>query len=136
MTMQGTDTKDTKDTKTTPPTPTRGESAVRHLYKRAVEEDRKEDAKLISTIANLLLPSIKLTDGLPFEPKKPEKAKVDSTATVDGSVVDLTEMEDRDAADYAAYAAEMDGSAARERHIKRLEREDAELREIRGGDGG
>lgn len=63
MTMNGTDTKDTKTT--TPPTPTRGESAVRHLWKRATEEGREEDAKLIATVANLLAPSIKLSDGLP-----------------------------------------------------------------------
>ncbi len=130
MTMNGT-TEDTKDKK--PPTPSRGESAVRHLYKRAVEEDRAADAKLIASVANLLDPSIKLSAGLPFDPKK---SKVDS-AEVNGTVVDLTEMEDQDARDYAAYAKEMDGSAARERHIARLEAEDAETREIFGRrDGG
>lgn len=128
-------TTDTKDTKT-PPTPSRGESAVRHLYKRATEEGREEDAKLISTIANLLQPSIKLTAGLPFDPKPdPKKSKVDS-AQVDGGVVDLTEMADSDAEAYAEYAAELDGTAARERHIRRLEQEDAEMREIRMHDGG
>lgn len=132
MTMHSTDTKDTKDTKT-PPTPTRGESAVRHLWKRATEEGRDADAKLIASVANLLDPSIKLSAGLPFDPKK---SKVDS-AEVNGTVVDLTEMEDQDARDYAAYAKEMDGSAARERHIARLEAEDAETREIFGRrDGG
>jgi hypothetical protein len=122
----------TEDTKTkTPPTPSRGESATRHLYKRAVEEGREEDAKLISTVANLLMPSIKLTAGLPFDPEKSKKPKVDS-AQVDGSEVDLTEMSDDDARAYAEYAAEMDGSAARERHIRRLEQEDAEMAEIHG----
>ncbi len=125
-------TTDTKDTKPPTTTPTRGESAVRHLWKRATEEGREEEAKLIATVANLLQPSIRLADGLPFTAKK---AKVDSTATVDGSEVDLSEMEDADAEAYAAYAAEMDGSAARARHIRRLEEEDAELREIRRHDG-
>lgn len=140
MTMHP-ETPTTKDETKTPPTPTRGESAVRHLWKRATEEDRTEDAKLIATVANLLQPSIKLSAGLPF--KKPdgetetEPKKVDS-AQVDGAEVDLSEMEDRDARDYAAYAAEMDGSAARERHIRRMEDEDAEMAEIHGGrhDGG
>jgi hypothetical protein len=132
--MQGTEPK-TTDTKKTPPTPTRGESAVRHLWKRAQEEDRTEDAKLIATVANHLMPSIKLSDGLPFDAKK-AKAKVDSTATVDGQPVDLTEMADSDAEAYAAYAKEMDGSAALERHIARLEEEDAETREIFGARDG
>lgn len=137
MTMHGTDTKDTTDPKA-PPTPSRGESAVRHLYKRATEEGREADAKLISTVANLLKPDIKLTAGLPFDPKpapkKPEK--VDS-AEIDGSEVDLSGMADDDAEAYAEYAAEMDGSAARERHIRRMEEEDAETREIFGRrDGG
>jgi hypothetical protein len=135
MTMHGTttetkdDTKTTKDTKT----PSRGESAVRHLYKRALEEDRKEDADLIATIAKLLMPAIKLTAGLPFEPKK---SKVDS-AEVDGQAVDISEMADDDAEAYAEYAAELDGSAARERHVRRLEAEDREMAEIgRMHDGG
>lgn len=125
MTMNG--TTETKDTKPPTTTPTRGESAVRHLWKRATEEGRKEDAALIATVANHLLPSIKLTAGLPFS--KPEKAKVDS-AQIDGSEVDISGMEDRDAADYLQYSREMDGSAARERHIARLEEEDRETREI------
>jgi plasmid stabilization system protein ParE len=130
MTMHGTDTKDTKTDTKTPPTPSRGESAVRHLYKRAVEEDRAADAKLIASVANLLKPDIKLSDGLPFEPApKKEKATV-NTAEIDGSEVDISEMEDRDAADYLAYTKEMDGSAARERHVRRLEQEDAEMAEI------
>lgn len=131
MTMNGTtDTKTKTDTKT----PSRGESAVRHLYKRAVGEERTEDAKLIATVANHLLPSIKLTDGLAFKKPAddPKKATVNS-AEIDGTEVDLSEMEDSDAEAYAAYAAEMDGSAARERHIRRLEEEDAEMREINGG---
>jgi hypothetical protein len=126
MAMHGTDTKDTKTPTTTP---SRGEAAVRHLYKRALEEDRKEDADLIATVSNLLKPDIKLTDGLPFT--KPEKKKVDS-ASIDGSEVDISAMADDDAADYLAYSREMDGSAARERHIKRLEDEDAEMAEIHG----
>jgi hypothetical protein len=124
MTMHSTDTKDTKTPTTTP---SRGEAAVRHLYKRALEEDRPADAKLIATVANALLPSIKLTAGLPFEAKK----KVDS-AEVDGQPVDLSQMEDQDAADYAAYAKEMDGSAALERHIRRMEEEDEETRKLFG----
>lgn len=88
MTMNGS----TTEPKTTKTTPTRGESAVRHLYKRALEEDRQEDAKLIASVANLLKPDIKLSDGLPFDPKTdPKKSKVDS-AEVNGQAVDLTEM--------------------------------------------
>lgn len=133
MAMNGTTTepKDTKDTKT----PSRGESAVRHLYKRALEEDRQADAKLISSVANLLKPDIKLTDGLPFDPKPAPKKKVDS-AQIDGSEVDLSEMADDDARAYAEYAAEMDGSAARARHVARMEEEDRETREIGRRNGG
>jgi hypothetical protein len=135
MTMNGAEPKTTE--KPTTPTPSRGESAVRHLYKRAVEEDRKEDAKLISTVANLLDPSIKLTSGLPVpEAKtKPEKATV-NTAQIDGAEVDISAMADDDAADYLQYTREMDGSARRERHVEQLEREDAEMLEIRRQNGG
>ncbi len=132
MTMHSTDTKDEKTTATK--TPTRGESAVRHLWKRATEAGKEEEAALIAKIANLLKPDIKLADGLPFEPKKadePKKATV-NTAEIDGAEVDISEMADRDAADYLAYSREMDGSAARERHIRRLEEEDAEMAEING----
>lgn len=136
MTMNGT-TDDTKTKTTTLPTPSRGESAVRHLYKRALEAGDEATAKTIATVSNLLKPDIKLTDGLPFDPKPKTdpKKKVDS-AQIDGSEVDLTEMSDADAADYLQYTREMDGSAARERHIQRLEEEDAEMREIRRPDGG
>jgi hypothetical protein len=140
MTVTKDDTKtDTKDEKTTA-TPSRGEAAVRHLYKRAVEEDRKEDAKLIASVANLLDPSIKLTDGLPFTKAKADetepKKKVDS-AEVDGQAVDLTQMEDADAEAYAEYVAELDGSARLARHIAQMERDDEEMREIgRRNDGG
>lgn len=130
MTMNG-----KTDAKTTT-TPTRGESAVRHLWKRATEEGREADAKLIATVANHLMPSIKLADGLPFEPKTDSKKKVDS-AQIDGTEVDLSEMAADDAEAYEAYAKEMDGSAARERHLRRLEEEDRETREIFGRhDGG
>lgn len=134
MTMNGAEPKTTE--KPTPPTPSRGESAVRHLWKRATEEGDEKSAKLIAQIANLLKPDIKLTAGLPFEPA-PKKEKVDS-AEVDGAVVDLSEMADDDAEAYEAYAKEMDGSAARERHIRRLAAEDAEMAEIFGrrNDGG
>jgi hypothetical protein len=131
MTMNGT-TEDTK-TKDTPPTPTRGESAVRHLWKRATEAGKEEEAALIAKIANLLKPDIKLTDGLPFV--KPEKKKVDS-ASVDGSEVDLTEMSDDDAEAYLQYTREMDGSARRERHVEQMERDDEEMREIGRRDAG
>lgn len=124
MTMHGTEPK----TKDTPPTPSRGESAVRHLWKRAIEEDRKKDADLIASVAHLLKPDIKLSAGLPFN--KPEKKATVNTAQIDGTEVDLSGMEDDDAEDYLAYSREMDGSAARERHIARLEEEDAEMREI------
>lgn len=130
MTINTTTTDDTK----TSETPTRGESAVRHLWKRATEEGREEDAALIATVANHLMPSIKLTSGLPFS--KPEKAKVDS-AQIDGSEVSLADMEDRDAEDYLQYSRELDGSAARARHVARMEEEDRETREIFGArDGG
>jgi hypothetical protein len=128
MTMHS--TTDKTDTKT-PPTPSRGESAVRHLYKRAVEEDRKEDAKLIASVANLLKPDIKLADGLPFEKPAETKKKVDS-AQIDGAEVDLTTLEDRDAEDYLAYTREMDGTARRERHVEQMERDDAEDRALFG----
>jgi MinD-like ATPase involved in chromosome partitioning or flagellar assembly len=124
MTMHSTDDTKSKDT---PPTPSRGESATRHLWKRAKEEGREADAKLIATVANLLKPDIKLADGLPV--KKPEK--VDS-AEVNGQPVDLSEMADSDAEAYRQYAAEMDGSAARERHVARMEEEDAEMTAIFG----
>jgi hypothetical protein len=123
MTMNGT-TEDTKTTDTK--TPTRGESAVRHLWKRAIEEDRKADADLIAKVAILLLPGIKLTAGLPFETKK---ATV-NTAEINGSEVDLSEMSDDDARAYAEYAAEMDGSARLARHIAQMEADDAEMAEI------
>jgi len=45
-------------------------------------------------------------------------------------------MEDADADAYRQYTREMDGSAARERHIARLEAEDEKMREIRRPDGG
>lgn len=137
MTMNGSTTETKDDTQKTPPTPSRGESAVRHLWKRATEAGKEEEAALIAKIANLLKPDIKLAAGLPFKtPDGETKKKVDS-AEVDGRSVDLTAMEDRDARDYAAYAAEMDGSAARERHVARLEEEDREMAEIHGrNDGG
>jgi hypothetical protein len=126
------ETPTTKDEKTAATkTPTRGESAVRHLWKRATEAGKEEEAALIAKVANLLMPEIKLSAGLPFEKPadSPKKATV-NTAQIDGAEVDISQMADQDAADYAAYAAEMDGSAALERHIQRLEDEDAEMREI------
>jgi len=132
-TMNGTkdDTK-TTDTKT----PTRGESATRHLYKRALEEDRKEDADLIATIAKLLMPAIKLTAGPPVAEPKTDSKKATVSASVDGTEVDLTDMEDEDAADYAAYTRELDGTARLRRHVEQMERDDEEMREIRMHDGG
>ncbi len=117
----------TKDTKPPTTTPTKGEAAVRHLYKRALEEERTEDAKLIATVANALLPSIKLSAGA--------EVPADS-AEINGSVVDLTEMADQDARDYAAYAAELDGTAAIARHVEQMERDDEEMREIGRRDAG
>jgi hypothetical protein len=125
------ETPTTKDEKT-PPTPSRGESAVRHLWKRATEAGKEEEATLIAKIANLLQPDIKLAAGLPFEPApKKEKATV-NTAEIDGAEVDISEMQDADAEAYLQYTREMDGSAARERHIRRLEAEDAEMAAIFG----
>lgn len=122
-------------TPTTPPTQTKGESAVRHLWKKAIDDGDEAKVKTIAVVANLLQPNIQLAAGSPATKTDPKKSKVDS-AEVNGSVVDLSGMADQDAEDYAAYAAEMDGSAARERHIQRLEAEDAEMREIRRNDGG
>jgi hypothetical protein len=123
--MHGEEPKDEKTTATK--TPTRGESAVRHLWKRATEAGKEEEAALIAKIANLLQPDIKLSAGLPFEAKK----KVDS-AEVDGRAVDLTQMEDADAEAYAEYVAELDGSARLARHIAQMERDDEEMTAIFG----
>jgi hypothetical protein len=114
----------TTDTKTST-TPTKGEAAVKHLWRRAVEEGDEAKATIIATVANLLQPEIKLAAGA----EVPAKKKVDS-AEINGQAVDLTEMEPADAEAYAAYASEMDGTAALARHVADLEERDEEDRRI------
>ncbi len=131
MTMHSTDTKPTKTPP--PPTQTKGESAVRHLWKQAIDDGDEEKAKTIAVIANLLAPNIKLAAGSPAPKTDPKTA---DSAEINGSVVDLTEMADQDARDYAAYAAELDGTAAIARHIAQMEADDEEMREIGRRDAG
>ncbi len=114
----------TTDTKPTTTTPTKGEAAVKHLWRRAIEEGDEARAKLIATVANLLSPEIKLAAGAEVP------AKTADSAEINGSVVDLTELEDADARAYAEYAAELDGSARLNRHIARMEADDAEDRRL------
>lgn len=111
----------TTDTKPTTTTPSRGEAAVRHLWTRAVDDGDEAKAKLIATIANLLQPKIKLAAGAEVPAKT-----ADATVTVDGAEVDLTGLEDRDAADYAAYTDQIDGTAARRAQAEAHREEDAE----------
>jgi hypothetical protein len=128
----------TTDTKTsTPPTQTKGESAVRHLWKQAIDDGDEAKAKTIAVVANLLAPSIKLAAGSPATKTDP-KATVNS-AEIDGSEVDLRGMEPDDAEAYAEYVAELDGSARLARHIAQMEADDAEDRRLGIGahnDGG
>ncbi len=98
---------------------------MKHLWRRAIEEGDEAKATVIATVANLLSPEIKLAAGAEVPAKT-----ADATVTVHGQAVDLAEMEDQDARDYAAYAKEMDGTAARERHIADLEERDEEDRRI------
>lgn len=109
----------------TTPTNTKGVSAVRHLWKQAIEDGNEEKAKTIAVIANLLAPSIKLA----APDTKPDPEKVDS-AEIEGQSIDLTGMSTSDAEAYAAYAAEMAGTAALARHIADLEERDEEDRRI------
>jgi len=121
---------DTKTETKTSTTPAKGEAAVRHLWKQAIDDGDEASAKVIATVANLLAPSIKLAAGAEVPAKT-----ADATAQIDGAEVDISDMADADAEDYLQYTREMDGSAARERHVARLEREDEEMREI-GRHGG
>lgn len=119
----------TGKTEKTPPTQTKGEAAVRHLWTRAVDDGDEEKAKTIAVIANLLAPNIKLAAGTPAPKTDPNPEKVDS-AEIEGQSVDLSGMSTSDAEAYAAYASEMDGSAALARHIADLEERDEEDRRI------
>ena len=94
---------------------------MRHLWTRAVDDGDEAKAKLIATIANLLQPKIKLAAGaeVPAE-------TADATVTVDGTEVDVTGLEDRDAEDYRAYTDQIDGTAARRAQAEAHREEDAE----------
>lgn len=102
-------------------TTNKGEAAVKHLWRRAIEEGDEAKAKVIATVANLLAPSIKLAAGAEVPAKT-----ADATVTVDGREVDLTGLEDRDAEDYRAYTDQIDGTAARRAQAEAHREEDAE----------
>ncbi len=105
-------------------TTTKGEAAVKHLWRRAIDEGDEARAKVIATVANLLAPSIKLAAGSEVP------AKTADSAEIEGQSIDLTGMSTSDAEAYAAYAAEMDGTAALARHVATLEERDEEDRRI------
>jgi hypothetical protein len=111
----------TTDTKSTTET---AEKAAQALHKKYTDAGDIKSAKIVATVANLFT-------NLKLPAKEDKTAPVDS-AEIDGQAVDLGGMTTTEAQEYQAYAKEMDGSAARERHIKRLEDEDAEMAEIHG----
>lgn len=99
-----------------------GIKAAKALHRKYVAAGDAKAAKVVAETANLFH-NITFPEAKADEPK-PEK--VDS-AEVDGQAVDLTGLEDQDAADYAAYSRELDGTARRQRHVEQLEWEDEEL---------
>lgn len=111
----------TKDTSTTTSNRQKGEAAVKHLWRQAIADGDEEKAKTIAVVANLLAPSIKLAAGAEVSAKT-----ADATVTVDGTEVDLTGLEDRDAEDYRAYTDQIDGTAARRAQAEAHREEDAE----------
>jgi hypothetical protein len=117
--------------KTGPEAAAPGIKAAKELHAKYVAAGDEKAAKLVAQVANLF-------HNVTFPEAKaevPEKAKVDS-AEVDGQPVDISGMEDQDAADYAAYTRELGGTARLARHIARMEADDEEMREIgRRNDG-
>jgi hypothetical protein len=109
-----------------------GITAAKALHAKYVAAGDDKAAKLVAQVSNLF-------HNITFPEAKaeaPEKAKVDSSVTVDGAELDLTGMTTTEAEEYKAYVAELDGTARLARHIADLEQEDAEMTAIFGARDG
>jgi CRISPR/Cas system-associated exonuclease Cas4 (RecB family) len=102
--------------------------AAKALHAKYVAAGDEKAAKIVAEVSNLF-------HNITFaEAKADEPATV--SASVDGSEVDISGMSTSDAAAYAEYVAELDGSARLARHIADLEEEDAEMTAIFGARDG
>lgn len=108
--------------KTGPDAAAAGIKAAKDLHAKYVAAGDAKSAKVVAEVSNLFH-NITFPEG-----KADEPASVN--ATVDGSVVDLSGMTTTEAEEYQAYVAELDGSARLQRHIARMEADDAEDRRL------
>jgi len=113
----------TTNKKTGPEAAAPGITAAKALHAKYVAAGDEKSAKLVAQVSNLF-------HNISFTAAKEDEPATVNSAEIDGSEVDLRGMEPDDAEAYAAYASEMDGSAALARHIADLEARDEEDRRL------